>query len=106
MARVTVVIDEEALRHAVSYAEGMEAALSAETEAISGRANSMGAGFRTGLYYIRHGQPKPGVGNKQPIYKGDVRMGNHGYVGLVRSANYAAMKDNYLHNTLLKAGGQ
>jgi hypothetical protein len=45
------------------------------------------------------------VGGTQPAYVGDVRMGRRGYVGIVHPGNYAAMKDNYENNTLLKAKG-
>lgn len=101
-----IEIDEQALKHAVGHADGMRGVLDAKTQEIAGRANAMGAGFRTGLYYEKKHHPKPGVGNKQPEYAGDVQMGKYGYIGLVHPANYAALKDTYLHNTLLKAGGQ
>lgn len=98
-----VVIDEGALEHAVNFAPGTRTALAGKTDQIMGNANSMGAGFRTGLYHRDH--KSPAVGGTQPVYSGDVELRNKGYVGIVYTANYAAQKDNYEHNTLLKAKG-
>ena len=86
-----------------------------EVEAATGRvaanANSLGAQFRTGLYH--RGKSYDGgndkshksgvVGNTQPVYGMKVKGGGHTSVGVVYCGNYAAMKDNMLHNTLLKA---
>lgn len=105
MASVTVKVDisQDALEHAVFFAEGTKSALQSKTSAITGAANAMSAGFRTGLYHRNH--QSPAVGNTPAQYAGDVAMERKGYVGIVYTANYAAQKDNYQHNTLLKAKG-
>lgn len=103
VANVEVVIDEAKLQKAVSEAEGLFGPLSEATSEITAKANAMGAGFRTGVWH----DPKTGEkkGDTEPEYTGDVIYGRRGYVGIVHPANYAAMKDNYEHNTLLKAKG-
>lgn len=105
MASVTVKVDisQQSLERAVNFAEGTKAALQSRSSEISAKANSFGASFRTGKYHRDH--KSPAVGGTQPHYESDVQMGRKGYVGIVHPANYAAMKDNYLNNTLLKAKG-
>ena len=105
MGSVTVKVDisQQKLDHAVKFAKGTESALRAKTDSITSRANAMSAGFRTGKYHRDH--KSPAVGGTQPEYSGDVQLGRKGYVGIVHPANYAAMKDNYQNNTLLKAKG-
>ena len=98
--KLRVEIDQKALEHAVSFADGMRDALTTKTNELTSKANAMGAGFRTGRFYDRDAHELRG--NTQPEYGGDVQKGNHGYIGLVHPKNYAAMKDCYLHNTLLK----
>lgn len=100
---VKVVIDQKALEHAVNFSEGTARALGAKTDAITGAANGMSAGFRTGRYHRDH--RSPAVGDTPASYAGNVQMESKGYVGIVYTANYAAQKDNYLNNTLLKAKG-
>lgn len=97
-----VEIDEQALRDAVSDAENVAAVLGEAAARICDTANSMSAGFRTGIYHPDHG---PSVGDTQPDYAFDVKDGSRGPVGLVWTNNYAAMKDTYENNTLLKARG-
>ena len=99
--KLTVVIDEAALKKATSYSDGMREALSSKVDEITQRANSMSSGFRTGRYYDR--QSNELRGNTQPKYGGSVKLGSYGWVGLVHPENYAAMKDTHDHNTLLKA---
>ena len=79
-------------------------ALTQEAQSIAGRANAMSAGFRT----MRYTSPKTKqkVGDKQPIYKSlPTRMFNGYPVAIVTEGNYAAMKDNHEHNTLVKSIG-
>lgn len=97
----TVVIDQAALKKATSYGDGVREVLSGEVQQIAQRSNAMSAGFRTGRYYDRESNELRG--NTQPKYGGSVKLGNYGWVGLVHPENYAAMKDNHEHNTLLKA---
>ena len=105
MASVTVKVDisQQALEHAVFFSEGTARALGGKTSAITGAANALSAGFRTGLCHRNH--QSPAVGNTPAEYAGDVELKRKGYVGIVYTANYAAQKDNHLHNTLLKAKG-
>ena len=63
---------------------------------VAARANALGAGFRTGYYN--------GRGGTQPRYVGErARETRKGSVAIVHPKNYAAMKADYLHNTMLKS---
>lgn len=105
MARqqVVVEIDPEKFRAAVNDADQLESLLQSVTSSVVNAANSMSSGFRTGIYH----DPNTGetVGDTQPEYGGDVADRGKGPLGLVHPKNYAAMKDNYENNTLLKAAG-
>ena len=105
MDSVTIKVDisEQSLKHAVSFADGTKSALQKRTKEISDRANAMSSDFRTGYYHVDH--KSPAVGGTQPEYGSDVQLGRNGYIGIVHPKNYAAMKDNYQNNTLLKAKG-
>ena len=82
----------------------LKSALTEEANATAGRANAMSAGFRTMRY--TSSKTKQKVGGKQAVYKAlPARMFNGYPVALVTEGNYAAMKDNYDHNTLLKSLG-
>lgn len=75
-------------------------ALSEHAWAIAGRANASSAAFRTER---SHNKGVP-VGNKQPLYMAkDAIFTGKGSVALTFTGNYAAAKDNYKHNTLLKS---
>lgn len=84
---------------------GVGDAVTEEASYISGKANALGAGFRTGLYHRDH--QSPAVGNTAPEYAYEKAKAStrYGFVASVHPANYAAMKDNHMHNTLLKAKG-
>lgn len=71
---------------------------------LASKANSLSAGFRTGLFYPPgEKEPLEGVGNKQPKYGSKSAINcSTGCVALVVEKNYAAIKDNHLHNTLRK----
>ena len=99
--RVRFEIDEEKAKKAVSFSDGIRDALYTGVARITGRANAMSAGFRTGRFYSRDDHELRG--NTQPKYAGSIMLGSYGWVGLVHPKNYAAMKDNHLHNTLLKS---
>lgn len=101
MADVRVVIDQRALRLAAADAARPE--VESATARIEGRANALGAPFRTGLYHRNH--KSPAVGNTQPVYASDVETHGQMPVGIVHTANYAAMRDNAQNNTLLKSIG-
>lgn len=84
---------------------GVQDAVTDKAAGISRTANALSAGFRTGLYHRDH--KSPAVGNTQPEYGYEkaVKSSRHGFIAFVHPANYSAMKDNHLHNTLLKAKG-
>ena len=100
---VRVEINESNLKHAVNYAPGTKAALGKKAAQISANANSMAAGFRTGIFHDHEtGETK---GDTPARYESSAKMGSKGYVGIIYTANYSAKKENHLHNTLLKAKG-
>lgn len=102
-ATCTVVIDENALKRAISYGDGIESALKEAVNKIESRANAMAVGYETPIWHDhKTGETKGGT---QAEYRGDVQLGKKGYVGIVYTANYAAQKENHQHNTLLKAKG-
>ena len=96
-----IVVNKAKARHAINNAENLPQALEAKVGGIVGKANALGAGYRTEKYPRDH--RSPAVGGTQPKYTGDVQRGKKGPIGLVHPENYAAMKDNHLHNTLLKS---
>lgn len=83
--------------------EAAEPHVKVKTAEINAAADSMSAGFRTGLYHRDH--KSPAVGNTKPKYKSSVKKFNGLPVGIVYTGNYSAMKDNTINNTLLKARG-
>ena len=103
---ISVVIDGEKLERAVQEGKGTRAAVKAEADSIRSRANSLGAAYpteRTVRWATREH-----VGGTVPDYRADVQTfrakgGIEKPVGIVYTGNYAAMKDNHNHNTLLKA---
>lgn len=69
---------------------------------IADQANALGSGFRTGYWHDPKTHEKKG--GTAPVYASEkARETAEGCVAIVHPANYAAMKDNHLHNTLLKA---
>lgn len=98
---IEIVVDDAKVRKAINEAEGTESKLQIITQQVVGKANALGAVYRTGKYHRNH--QSPAVGGTQPEYGGDVKRKGGTPVGIVHPDNYAAMKDNYLHNTMLKA---
>lgn len=101
MADVEFKIDDDALANLVGGSQGTFSLVARKTDAVASNANAMSAGFRTGFYHRDH--KSPAVGGTQPHYKHDVQRRGRNPVGIVVTGNYAAMKDNHLHNTLLKS---
>lgn len=101
MADFEVEINQGKLREAVQDAEGLPTALGDAVSQIAGRANAIGSGYRTGIWHDHASGEKRG--GTQPVYEGDVQRRGRSQVGIVHPGNYAAMKDNHLHNTLLKS---
>lgn len=85
--------------------DGVADAVTDGASQICGRANALGSGFRTGYYHRDH--KSPAVGGTAPAYGYEKaeRSTKYGYVSTVHPLNYAAMKDTYENNTLLKAKG-
>lgn len=98
---IKIVVDDAKVRKAINEAEGTESKLQIITQQVVGKANALGAGYRTGKYHRDH--QSPAVGGTQPEYGGDVKRKGSTPVGIVHPENYAAMKDNHMHNTMLKA---
>lgn len=101
MANVTLKLDEKAILN-LGRLDGIRPLLDNATTQITSAAQSMSAGFRTGIW---HDKDRNTIGDTPTNYKGDVSCRAYGYVGLVVTGNYSAMKDNYENNTLLKAMG-
>lgn len=94
------VWDDRALREVVT--EAAECAVEAVTVNITGNANAL-ATHVTGHYHPEH--KSPGRGPTAARYEGNVENHRGIPVGIVFTGNYAAMVDNMLNNTLLKAKG-
>lgn len=100
-SQTKVEVDHKSAMAAINNAPGLPAALERATSGVTSRANALGAGYRTAKYHDhKTGETR---GDKAPIYVGDVMKGKKGPIGIVHPKNYAAMKDNHLHNTLLKS---
>ena len=102
MGSVRLEIDEKKLGRLCASEEARQEVHNA-TERIKGRANALGSGHFTKLYHRDH--KSPAVGNTQARYDGDVQDKPNTSVGIVYTANYSAMQDNAMNNTLLKAIG-
>lgn len=85
--------------------QGVGEAVTQRASEIDGMANALGAGFRTGFYHRDH--QSPAVGGTAPVYGHETaeKSQKYGWVATVHPLNYAAMKDTYQNNTLLKAKG-
>ena len=101
MADVDFTIDDAKLTQLIGNSPQTKALVERYATKVASRANSMSAGFRTKVYQ-RPGEDKP-VGGKAPKYKVDVKKKGRYPVGIVVTGNYAAIKDNHLHNTLAKS---
>lgn len=100
---VKVDINQKSLERAVNFASGTGTALNNESLKIAAKANALSAGYRTPKWHDHEtGETK---GDTPARYDGNSKLGRKGYVGIVFTANYAAQKENHLHNTLLKAKG-
>lgn len=102
MADIEFKVDEQRLWSLVCSSEGTYQAVRDATDAVAARANRLSSGYRTARY--RRDHESPAVGGTRPEY-GSNTARPRGVVptGIVHPRNYAAMKDNVLHNTLLKA---
>ena len=106
MADVRIEIDERKLRKVAFESDGCYQLVLQKRDQSEAMANSLGSGYRTGYYHRDH--KSPAVGGTQPKYGGSTQRFRNSEgisipVGIVTTKNYAAMKDNMLHNTLLKS---
>ena len=99
--KVRVDLDKKKLYETIQESEGLPSTLQGYVSQITGKANALSSGFRT--EETRDYSTGQMVGGTQPRYAGDVEKKRNTVVGLIHPTNYAAMKDNYLHNTLLKS---
>lgn len=98
-----IEINQASVERAIGFLPGTEQALITASDRIANQANALSSGFRTGIWHDHDtGEER---GNTPTMYGADVFKGRKGYIGIVHPENYAAMKDNYLHNTMLKARG-
>lgn len=102
-SELEIVVDDEKVKKAIENSEGIGGKLRTVTNIVVNNANNLSAGYRTGKYHRDH--KSPAVGGTQPVYGGNAQRFPDGYVGIVHPKNYAAMKDNHQHNTILKALG-
>lgn len=101
MADVKIELDMKSCEHACYHADGLKPILQKASNTIAARSTALGSGYRTPKWHDHDtGETK---GGKAPKYGADVYHGKRGYIGIVHPENYSAMKDNYLHNTMLKA---
>lgn len=103
MADVTVKVEMlPGWEKTVMRMEPVKSALSKEANAMKSSANAMSAGFRSGIRIDPKTRER--IGNTPARYGSKpAKETEDGAVALVYTANYAAQKDNMLHNTLLKA---
>lgn len=102
MADVEFHIDKEKVWRLVCKSEGTYQIVRGKTDSTAAKANALGAGYRTAKYHRDH--MSPAVGGTAPKYAANTgRPRGIVPVGIVYTANYAAQKDNMLHNTLLKS---
>lgn len=103
MGKMDIHWDVNALKKAISESDDIRAEMCEITRKKAASANLMSASFRTQEFV--DGETRARKGDKAPKYDWDVEL--HGPdrwpTGIVYTRNYAAMKDNMLHNTLLKA---
>lgn len=101
MADVRFTIDRKKLEQLAFNSDGTFQLVSEATRDIASNANVISAGYRTPKWHDHDtGETKGGT---QPKYAASPIRTRKGARGLVHPENYAAMKDNHEHNTLLKS---
>ena len=98
-----VFIDHAALERACSRDPELLPQLKELASDIAARATALGSGFETErtVRYVTGER----VGGQSPQYRAEAKMGKEGPVGIVATANYAAMKGELEHGFLLRAKG-
>ena len=101
MAKVKVVMAPDWERK-IQTMDGLKGVLSTIAWSLAARASANSAGFRTER--TTNWETGEKMGGKSPLYLAkDARMRGDKAVAYVYTGNYAAAKDNTLHNTLLKS---
>ena len=100
MGDVRIEVDMNAAWRVAYKSDGLYQMVRQETDKRASRANSLSSGFKTDKYHRDH--KSPAVGGTSPEYKPHTRRNPDVPVGIVYTGNYAAKKENMLHNTLLK----
>ena len=116
MADLIVYIDEDAALQVISDSPGTMDAIAEVCEGIAGRANSMAAGYKSGVWHEYGAEHPPGngvwvdrgvetvdTGGTPALYETNTQRMGGTIVGIIYTANYAAQQENMQHNTLLKA---
>ena len=103
--RLEIHWNKAQLNREIGKSEEVNSQITRHTARMGMAANDAGAGFKSER--VLDYKKKEWVGGTQAHYGYNVeRNGSDRWpVGLVYTANYAAMKDNLLHNTLLKVVG-
>lgn len=96
---LVVKIDDKKLWSTINDADDLPELIDTAVKAVISNANGLSSGFRTEVVHIDGRR----VGGTQPIYGGDVSKRGRSTVGIVHPKNYAAIKDNYINNTMLKS---
>jgi len=101
MAKVKVVLASDWERKVQSM-DGLHRVLSSVAWALASKATANAAGFRTER--TTNWETGEKMGGKSPLYLAkDARMRGDKARAIVYTGNYAAAKDNTMHNTLLKS---
>ena len=102
MADVSVKVELDAdWEQTIKKLPGVKGALTKEAKRMCESANSMAAGYKSGLFYDP--KTKSYIGETQAVYASkSARAYADDTVALVYTRNYAAKKENLEHNTLAK----
>ena len=101
MAKVKVVMASD-WEQKIQSLDGLKSVLSTVAWSIASKASANSAGFRTER--TTNWETGEKLGGKPPLYLAkDARMRGGKAVAIVYTGNYAAAKDNMMHNTLLKS---
>lgn len=101
MAKVKVVLASD-WEQKIQSMPGLKSVLSSTAWAVASKATASSAGFRTEK--TTNWATGEKLGGKSPLYLAkDAKMRGDKAVAIVYTGNYAAAKDNTMHNTLLKS---
>ena len=101
MAKVKVVLASD-WEQKIQSMDGLKRVLSSVAWAVASKATASSAAFLTER--TTNWETGEKMGGKSPLYLAkDARMRGGKAVAIVYTGNYAAAKDNTMHNTLLKS---